>query len=86
MARVLKREAAKRDLIAAWVWYAEMAGIEVSRPPRQNIPFHPKRTQPDALRQRAESPDGSDSLPSGINRTQRYFESRLKQVETEETQ
>lgn len=30
MARVLKREAAKRDLIALWVWYAENAGIEVA--------------------------------------------------------
>lgn len=30
MARVLKREAAKRDLIAQWVWYAENAGIEVA--------------------------------------------------------
>jgi toxin ParE1/3/4 len=30
MARVLKREAAKRDLIAQWVWYAETAGIEVA--------------------------------------------------------
>lgn len=30
MARVLKREAAKRDLIAQWVWYAENAGIEIA--------------------------------------------------------
>lgn len=30
MARVLKREAARRDLIAQWVWYAENAGIEVA--------------------------------------------------------
>jgi toxin ParE1/3/4 len=30
MARVLKREAAKRDLIAQWVWYAETASIEVA--------------------------------------------------------
>jgi toxin ParE1/3/4 len=30
VARVLKREAAKRDLIAQWVWYAENAGIEVA--------------------------------------------------------
>src|SRR4051812_42303290 len=30
MARVLKREAAKRDLIAQWVWYAENADIEVA--------------------------------------------------------
>ena len=30
MARVLKREAAKRDLIQQWVWYAENAGIEVA--------------------------------------------------------
>jgi len=30
MARILKREAAKRDLIAQWVWYAENAGIEVA--------------------------------------------------------
>jgi toxin ParE1/3/4 len=30
MARVLKREAAKRDLIAQWVWYAENASIEVA--------------------------------------------------------
>ena len=30
MARVLKREAAKRDLIAQWVWYAENASIEIA--------------------------------------------------------
>ncbi len=30
MARVLKREAAKRDLIAQWVWYAENAGVDVA--------------------------------------------------------
>ena len=30
MARVLKREGAKCDLIAQWVWYAENAGIEVA--------------------------------------------------------
>ena len=30
MARVLKREAAKRDLVAQWVWYAESADIEVA--------------------------------------------------------
>ncbi len=30
MARVQKREAAKRDLIAQWVWYAENAGIDVA--------------------------------------------------------
>jgi|SRR6516162_1920841 toxin ParE1/3/4 len=30
MARVVKREAAKRDLIAQWVWYAENADIEVA--------------------------------------------------------
>jgi toxin ParE1/3/4 len=30
MARVLKREAAKRDLISQWVWYAENAGIEIA--------------------------------------------------------
>jgi toxin ParE1/3/4 len=30
MARVLKRESAKRDLIAQWVWYAENASIEVA--------------------------------------------------------
>lgn len=30
MARVLKREAAKRDLIAQWVWYAETASIEIA--------------------------------------------------------
>lgn len=30
MARVLKREAAKRDLVAQWVWYAETASIEVA--------------------------------------------------------
>ena len=30
MARVLKREAAKRDLIAQWVWYAENADIDVA--------------------------------------------------------
>ena len=29
MARVLKREAAKRDLIAQWIWYAETADLEV---------------------------------------------------------
>ena len=30
MARVLKREAAKRDLVAQWVWYAENSEIEVA--------------------------------------------------------
>jgi toxin ParE1/3/4 len=30
VARVLKREAAKRDLIGQWVWYAENANIEVA--------------------------------------------------------
>ncbi len=30
MARVLQREAAKRDLIAQWVWYAETGGMEVA--------------------------------------------------------
>ena len=30
MARVLKREAAKRDLIAQWLWYAENASVEVA--------------------------------------------------------
>ncbi len=30
MARVLKREAAKRDLIAQWGWYAENASTELA--------------------------------------------------------
>jgi toxin ParE1/3/4 len=30
MARVLKREAARRDLVQQWVWYAENAGVEVA--------------------------------------------------------
>ena len=30
MARVLKRETAKRDLIAQWVWYAENANLEAA--------------------------------------------------------
>ncbi len=30
MARVLKREAAKRDLIAEWVWYAGNASTELA--------------------------------------------------------
>jgi toxin ParE1/3/4 len=30
MARVLKRQAAKRDLVQQWVWYAENAGIDVA--------------------------------------------------------
>jgi|ERR1035438_3580825 toxin ParE1/3/4 len=30
MARVVKREAAKRDLIRQWVWYAENATLEVA--------------------------------------------------------
>ena len=30
MARILKREAAKRDLIAQWVWYAESADFELA--------------------------------------------------------
>jgi toxin ParE1/3/4 len=30
MARVRKRESAKRDLIQQWVWYAENAGIDVA--------------------------------------------------------
>ena len=30
MARVLKREAALRDLTAEWVWYAENASIDVA--------------------------------------------------------
>jgi len=29
MARVLKREAAKRDLMQQWVWYAENASFDV---------------------------------------------------------
>jgi toxin ParE1/3/4 len=30
MARVQKRDAAKRDLIAQWVWYAENASIDIA--------------------------------------------------------
>ena len=30
MARILKRDSAKRDLIRQWVWYAEEAGVEVA--------------------------------------------------------
>jgi toxin ParE1/3/4 len=30
MAKVRKREAAKRDLVQQWVWYAENASIEVA--------------------------------------------------------
>src|SRR5258708_37666159 len=30
MARVLKREAAKRDFIDLWVWYADNASIDVA--------------------------------------------------------
>lgn len=30
MGRLLKREAAKRDLMARWVWYAENASFEVA--------------------------------------------------------
>lgn len=30
MARVLKREAAKGDLIAPWIWYAENASLDVA--------------------------------------------------------
>jgi toxin ParE1/3/4 len=30
MARVVKREAAKRDLIRQWVWYAENATVEIA--------------------------------------------------------
>jgi|SRR5271156_2683749 len=30
MARVQKRDAAKRDLIAQWVWYADNASIDVA--------------------------------------------------------
>lgn len=30
MARVRKRESAKRDLIAQWVWYAESSGIDTA--------------------------------------------------------
>jgi toxin ParE1/3/4 len=30
MVRVLKREAAKRDLIQQWIWYAENGGTEVA--------------------------------------------------------
>jgi toxin ParE1/3/4 len=30
VARVLKREAAKRDLAAQWLWYGENASIEVA--------------------------------------------------------
>ncbi len=30
MSRVLKREAAKRDMVQQWVWYAETAGVEVA--------------------------------------------------------
>jgi toxin ParE1/3/4 len=30
VARVIKREAARRDLIAQWVWYAENGGVELA--------------------------------------------------------
>jgi plasmid stabilization system protein ParE len=30
MAAVRKRESARRDLIAQWVWYAENAGIDTA--------------------------------------------------------
>ena len=30
MARVLKREAAKRDLTSQWVWHADNGGMEVA--------------------------------------------------------
>jgi plasmid stabilization system protein ParE len=30
MRRVWRQEAAKRDLIAQWVWYAENAGFETA--------------------------------------------------------
>lgn len=30
MARIFKREAAKRDLVAQWVWYAENASVETA--------------------------------------------------------
>lgn len=30
MGRVLRREAAKRDLIAQWVWYAEAAEVDLA--------------------------------------------------------
>ena len=30
MARIRKRDAAKRDLVRQWVWYAENASIEVA--------------------------------------------------------
>ena len=30
MARVLKRDAAKRDLVRQWLWYADEASVEVA--------------------------------------------------------
>ena len=30
MGRVHKREAAKRDLVDQWVWYAENASVEIA--------------------------------------------------------
>jgi hypothetical protein len=30
MGRVLKREAAKRDIVAQWLWYADNASIEIA--------------------------------------------------------
>lgn len=30
MARVLKREAARRDIVAQWLWYSENASIDVA--------------------------------------------------------
>jgi toxin ParE1/3/4 len=30
MARVLKREGARRDLVAQWVWYAEHATLDIA--------------------------------------------------------
>ena len=30
MARVFKREAARRDLVAQWVWYSENGSVEVA--------------------------------------------------------
>lgn len=65
MARVLKRKAAKRDLVAEWVWYAENVSIEVAdrflkatddtlnllaRQPRSGNPFRVRKPSLQGMR------------------------------------
>jgi hypothetical protein len=59
MARVLKREAAKRDLVAQWVWYAENADIVVA----ESVP---ERSRKDTIAARVST---TERLSSSLSKT-----------------